>query len=192
VLGARVLSRIAAGSARGQGQCGWSRRACLALLAGASASVGLGWNGARAQEVVWQELRRDDLGFRIEMPGTPTLHEEKGTPAENLIRSISGKVEYQQIAFGVSYTAFMRVAAEEWFKRFSAGLSALGRVTETPLAMSGFPAREFTTEGGIIDSVFQSIVVENATITVSAAGGIASDPMVRRFLDSFMLLRTAP
>src|SRR6516225_5332195 len=46
-----------------------SRRSFLA--AGACAWSVLGPKPARGQGGIWQEYRRDDVGFRIEMPGEP-------------------------------------------------------------------------------------------------------------------------
>ena len=49
------------------------RRLMLLLAASASASAVLVTKMVRAQGDIWREYRRDDWGFRMEMPGEPQV-----------------------------------------------------------------------------------------------------------------------
>ena len=167
---------------------------CAAAAAIAfTAAAGPVVRDAQAQTVQWQELRRDDLGFRIDMPGNPTIEETKGLPRENLIQSIDAKVEYDQVSLEVGYTAYKNVSIDEFVKSFRAGLSVLGSlIDENSLTINGFPAREFTIAPGIVDGAYYRFVfVENAVVSIQAIGGSPSNPTIRRFVDSFRLLVSA-
>ena len=89
----------------------YSRRGFL--VAGACASAMLAPTAARAQANIWQEYRRDDVGFRIEMPGEPKLKIEKGDPGDNWITSTNAQVRYQHELFDVSWTEFKGIVAVE-------------------------------------------------------------------------------
>src|SRR5882724_11162864 len=88
-----------------------SRR--IFLAAGACASSVLGPKVVWAQGAVWQEFRRDDVGFRIEMPGMPRLRVQKGEPAENWIASTDAQVRFGNEFFDVSWTEFKSIASVE-------------------------------------------------------------------------------
>ena len=165
------------------------RRFVILLAAGVIASA---INDGTAQVDPWREFRRDDLGFRIEFPGDPTIEEEKGLPRENLVHSLDAKVEFENISLGIGYGAFKSVPTEEFIRGFRT-LSAMGDpITENMLTANGFPAREFIKARGIgDDAYFRIIFMENAIITVQAIGGPLTNPTVRRFLDSFRLLKNA-
>ena len=171
------------------GKLEFSRRRLLMAVAAAAASA----IDAATAQAAWQEFRRDDLGFRIEMPGRPTVEENKGLPRENWIRSLDAQVEYEKLSYGIVYTAYKTVSADEMLKQFRTALSVMGApITESVLTVNGFPAREFIVEPGIIDGAYYRIVfVENAVITVQVVGGRHTDPSVRRFVDSFRLLAGA-
>ena len=58
----------------GNGQVAWSRRRLVSVLAAAastSAVLVATTSPARADD--WEEFFREDLGFRIEMPGEPEV-----------------------------------------------------------------------------------------------------------------------
>ena len=191
VLADRALSRTSRDCARSQG--GLSRRACLALLAGSATAV-LNWSSVRAQADVWREFRRDDAGFRIEMPGVPTVRYDKGLPTDDWIRMIDAGVEYEQISFGLLHAEYKQArSAEAWFGGLarSGPASVFKTVVETPLTMNGFPGREIIAASAELnlDAVYRMFALNNnAFVTLSAIGPVA-DANVRRFLDSFMLLR---
>jgi hypothetical protein len=185
-----VLSRTSPHSARSQDRL--SRRACLVLLAG-SASAVLKWNTAQAQDV-WREFRRNDAGFRIEMPGVPTVEDGKGLATDHWIRMINAGVEYEQISFGLSYAEYKQHRSEEeWFREFARGLAPMFKiVAENPLTLNGFEGREIIAASAELklDAVYRMFALNNnAFVTLSAIGPVAN-PNVRRFLDSFMLFRS--
>src|SRR5215470_19966606 len=97
------------------------------LLGGAGALSGLAPKLAWAQASIWQEYRRDDVGFRIEMPGEPKLKIEKGDPGDNWITSTNAQVRYQHELFDVSWTEFKGiVAVEDEYKRFRNMMTGAG------------------------------------------------------------------
>ena len=164
-----------------------SRRACLALLAG-SASTLLQWSNARAQADVWREFRRDDAGFRIEMPGDPTVEDGRGLVADPWIRRINAGVEYEALSFGLVYVEYRQHSSEEeWFRELARGLAPVFEiVAETPLTMNGFQGREIIAASAELklDAVYRMFALNNsAFVTLSAIGPVAH-PNVRRFLDS--------
>jgi hypothetical protein len=182
-----VLSRTSLHSARGQEM---SRRACMTFLAG-SASALVTWNIVQAQQDVWREFRRNDAGFRIEMPGVPTVEDDKGIAGDRWIRMISADVEYEQISFGLTYVEYKQaLSEEEWFRGFARVLTSTFKiVAETPLTMNGFRGREIIAveESVELNFVYRMFALnDNATVIINAGGPVAN-PNVRRFLDSFML-----
>jgi len=168
------------------------------LLASACASCGassvLGPKLARAQAGIWQEYRRDDVGFRIEMPGTPRIRVQKGDPGDNWITSTDVQVRYQHETFDVSWTEFKGVVlVEDEYARFRDMMGRAGyRIEEDiPLTLNDVPAREFIIETGQINFVRRILAVRNFAIGIHAMGArsVQYSPTARRFLDSFRLLR---
>src|SRR5262245_8565299 len=103
-----------------------SRRGFL-MVASACASSGLEPTLARAQESVWQEYRRDDVGFRIELPGAPRIRVQRARPENNWITSSGALVRYQHEIFDVTWTEFKEtVAVEEEYKRFRDMMAGAG------------------------------------------------------------------
>src|SRR5262245_22165463 len=164
------------------------------LLAGACASFGVGPKAARAQGSVWQEYRRDDVGFRIEMPGALRIRVQKGDPEDNWITSTDVQVRYQHETFDVSWTEFKHtVSVEDEYARFRDMMARAGYQIEEdiPLTLNDIPAREFIIETGNINFVRRILAVRNFAIGIHAMGArnVQYSPTVRRFLDSFRLLR---
>jgi len=150
---------------------------------------------ARAQGDVWQEYRRDDVGFRIEMPGAPKIRVEKGDPKDNWTISTDAQVRYQDEIFDVSWTEFRDiVSVEDEYTRFRDMMTRAGyRIEEDiPLTLNDVPAREFIIETGNINFVRRIVAVRNFAIGLHAMGArnTSYSQTVRRFLDSFRLLRT--
>ncbi|HEY7297607.1 MAG TPA: hypothetical protein VH684_06680 [Xanthobacteraceae bacterium] len=171
-----------------------SRRSLL--LAGACASSILGPKPARAQAGIWQEYRRDDLGFRIEMPTAPMIRVQKGRPEDNWTTSTDAQVRYQNEIFDLSWTEFKDVAsAEDEYTRFRGMMIGAGFQIEQdiPLTLNDVPAREFIIETGDINFIRRILAVRNLAIGIHALGArnIQNSPTARRFLDSFKVLRTA-
>src|SRR5262249_48047599 len=131
----------------------------------------------------------------IEMPGAPKIKEEKADPEDNWTRSINAQVRYQHEIFDVSWTEFKDiVSVEDEYTRFRNMMRGAGyRIEEDiPLTLNDVPAREFIVETGNINFVRRITVVRNLAIAIHALGArnIQNSPTVRRFLDSFKLLRT--
>jgi len=165
------------------------------LVAGACASSVLGPKVALAQGGVWQEYRRDDVGFRIEMPGAPKIRARKGRPQDNWTTSTGAQVRYQDEIFDVSCTEFNDiVSVEDEYTRFRNMMTGAGYQIEEdiPLTLNEVPAREFIIETGNINFVRRIMAVRNFAIGIHALGArnIRYSPTVSRFLDSFRLLPT--
>jgi hypothetical protein len=164
------------------------------LLTAACAASGLGPNVARAQDSIWQEYRREDVGFRIEMPGAPRIRVQRARPENNWITASGALVRYQHEIFDVTWTEFKEtVAVEDEYTRFRDMMAGAGYQIEEdiPLTLDDVPAREFVIETGAINFVRRILVVRNFAISIHAMGArnIQYSPTVRRFLDSFKLLR---
>jgi hypothetical protein len=169
-----------------------SRRSFLVM--GACASAGFGPKPARAQASIWQEYRRDDVGFRIEMPGAPRIRVQRARPENNWITASGALVRYQNEIFDVTWTEFKEAAeVEDEYKRFRDMMAGAGYQIEedTELTLDDVPAREFIIETGAINFVRRILVVRNFAISIHAMGArnLQYSPTVRRFLDSFRLLR---
>jgi hypothetical protein len=165
------------------------------LVAGACASSVLGPKVARAQGGVWEEYRRDDVGFRIEMPGAPRIRVRKGRPQDNWTTSTGAQVRYQDEIFDVSWTEFKDiVSVEDEYTRFRNMMTGAGYQIEEdiPLTLNDVPAREFIIETGNINFVRRIMAVRNFAIGIHALGArnIRYSRTVSRFLDSFRLLPT--
>jgi hypothetical protein len=63
---------------------------------------------------------------------------------------------------------------------------------DIPLTLNSVPAREFIIETGEINFIRRIMAVRNFALAIHALGArnIHNSPTVRRFLDSFKLLRT--
>ncbi len=97
------------------------------LVAGACASSVLGPKVARAQGGIWQEYRRNDVGFRIEMPGAPRIRVQKGDPEDNWTTSTDAQVRYEHEIFDVSWTEFKDiVSVEDEYTRFREMMTRAG------------------------------------------------------------------
>jgi hypothetical protein len=170
-----------------------SRRSFLA--AGASASFALRSKLAQAQAGIWQEYRREDVGLRIEMPGEPRIRVQNGRPVDDWMTSTDVQVRYQHEIFDLSWTEFKDiVSVEDEYTRFRELMTGAGYQLQQdiPLTLNDVPAREFVIETGDINFVRRILAVRNLAIAIHALGArnVRNSPTVRRFLDSFKLLRT--
>jgi hypothetical protein len=164
------------------------------LVSGACASSALGLEMTWAQDSIWQEYRRDDAGFRIELPGTPRIRVQRARPENNWIASTGALVRYQNEIFDVTSTEFKEtVEVDDEYTRFRDMMDGAGYKIEEdiPLTLEDLPAREFIIETGAINFVRRILAVKTYAISIHAMGArnIQYSPTVRRFLDSFKLLR---
>jgi hypothetical protein len=179
------------------GGASWSRRRFVSVLVGltaASTSVDLISAVAWAQTPAWKEYRNNEMGFRVEMPGTPKVEEQTGDASEPWTRMISAQVELNDMILGVQ-CAENRAAtsAEEQYKRHREEMVAGGMpvTREEARTVSGNPAREFIRESGDLNFIYRVVNVGKRTIALSVFGerNIHGNPNVRRFLDSLTLLQ---
>jgi hypothetical protein len=171
-----------------------SRRSFIASVVAAAPALLLASSAVRAQGDVWREYRRDDLGFRIEMPGEPKVDDSELKDIE--LRSVEVEVDYEDMTFGVQWNEWKRpLPAEEFFKMWREGMRLAGMpvTSERPLEINGFVAREFVRESPDINYIRREFIGGNLTINASVmgAGPMLGHPAVSRYLDSFMLLRGA-
>ena len=176
-----------------------SRRRLVAVVAGAAATVtsfALLASAARAQAPAWREYRNNDMGFRVEMPGTPKVEEQTGDQSEPWTRIVSAQVELNDMILGVQ-CAENRAAtsAEDQHKLQREAMVAEGMpvTREEPRTVSGLPARDFIRESGELNYIYRVVIVGNRTIRASVFGerSIHGHANVRRFLDSLTLLQGA-
>lgn len=174
-----------------------SRRSFVLLLAAATCAGVLGApTSAQTQTNLWREYRRDDLGFRVELPGEPKIEtEEKKDAHEPWIRTVSAEVDSGGLLLGISYQEYRAALdPEEQFRLQREGFRLMGQAPSRETALQlRYPGREFVVESEHLNLVLRLFVVENRTLTLQAIGGrtIHNDPAVRRFLDSLALLPRA-
>jgi len=172
------------------------RTVVLGVAAVAAASAVLGVKMARAQGDIWREYRREDLGFRIEMPGQPEITVEEADDKDIWIRATDAEVNRDNNLFGAHCTEWKNVqSAEEQFELIREGIRKLGMsaTREVPMTMNGFPAREFIRATEDYNFIHRLVVMEKLSIAAAVHGdpNMHSDPIVRRFFESFRLLRSA-
>jgi hypothetical protein len=159
----------------------------------ASATAGLGLQSARAQEGVWQEYRRDDLGFRIELPGMPKVEVEEGD--DITVRSTDVALDHDRMILGAHCMEYKKAedARTELGRGNAMRATGMSTTGESALVMNGFPARQFIRESDGGNYIRRVVVMDNLAISVMVVGdrSIHSNVTVRRFLDSFKLLRLA-
>jgi hypothetical protein len=178
------------------GQVAWSRRRLMSVLAAAaSTSAVLVATTAPARADDWQEYLRDDLGFRIEMPGEPEVDVKEDGLDERIVRLVDAQIydDEDDNLFGVHCSEYRNpVSAEQEYRLFREGmrLGGLAVTRESALMIGNIVAREFTRESDGINFVHRLLVVDHRTIGISAYGdrGIHDSREVQRFLRSFMLL----
>ena len=155
---------------------------------------------ALASAQAWQEYRRDDLGFKIEMPGKPEIESTEDKSADRTVQSTKADVTYGDAMFSVSVDqTYVKGASirpdDEYLNRSRRGMEkALGlkATSEKQFTTNGFPGHEFMFDVKGYYHLIRMIVLENRVITVSVNGNrsLETDPVVRRFLDSFAVLVT--
>jgi len=193
-----------------------SRRNVLPVLTVvASMPLLLPLTNARA-EAEWSEYRRDDLGFRVELPDGPdaiwvftgVFRELKGEGGAGmlgdlnekkdiLIRVFAVEAEREQIQMAVYQVEYKQpVSPDEEFAILREHLRKGGFAPprEAALTVNGFPAREFACEADDDKNlIHRRIVMGRLTFRVGVAGKreIHDSPITRHFFDSFKLLRSA-
>ena len=175
----------------GQPTAKLSRRACLPLVAAAVLSP-VALVRAQAQADVWQIYRREDLGYEIEMPGTPKIREDGDTDW----RSIDAQVDFEDKLFGITWQeASYSISVQEVSTAQRIVAKSLGgKVTRaTPITMNGFPGLEIGIESDVLSHIMRVIIIGNRTVAATVVGdrGVHETASVLRFLKSFRLLFAA-
>jgi hypothetical protein len=173
-----------------------SRRSFITSVVAAAPVVLLASSASYAQGDVWRDYRRDDLGFRIEMPGKPKVEDKVDEFKDIWLRTVEAEVEYEDMTFGVQWNEWKQpLPAEEGFNTWREGMRLGGMpvTRERTFLMNGFPAREFIREAEDINYVRREVVAGNLTINAGVMGErtMHRNPAVSRYLDSFTLLRSA-
>jgi hypothetical protein len=180
------------------GNMNWSRRRFTVALAGAATaltSLSALSRAAQAEAAAaWREYRNDEMGFRVEMPGTPKVEEQNGDPSDPFIKSIDAQVELNDMLLGVHCTENRAASsADDQYKLQREGMAAGGMAVtrEEARTVSGNPARDFIRESGDLNYIYRVVNVGKRTIGISVFGerNIHGNPNVRRFLDSLTLLQ---
>ena len=156
---------------------------------------------ARARGDVWREYRPAGLHFRIEMPGKPvveTWHNEDED--EGWITAVDADLNYEEITFGVSWTQWKKNQSVAILSnRLRKGMRRAGwpATGERRFTIDGFPAGEAIRRSDGLDSlnyIERNVVMGKETLLITATrvdAGLHASPIVRRFFDSFKLLREA-
>ncbi len=180
------------------GNMNWSRRRVMSALAGASTTLMSFSALSRAAQAeaaaAWREYRNNEMGFRVEMPGTPKVEEQSGDPSDPFTKSVDAQVELNDMLLGVHCTENRAAApAEDQYKLQREGMAAGGMAVtrEEARTVSGNPARDFIRESGDLNYIYRVVNVGKRTIGISVFGerDIHGNPNVRRFLDSLTLLQ---
>ena len=183
-------------SSLGNGEVAWSRRRLMSVLAAAaSTSAVLAATTSTARADDWQEYLREDMGFRIEMPGEPEVDVKEDGLDDGIARLIDAQVydDEDDSLFGVHCTDYREaVSAEQEYRLFREGmrLGGLFVTRESALMIGNIVAREFTRESDGINFIHRLLVADRRTIGISVYGdrNIHDSREVQRFLRSFMLL----
>jgi hypothetical protein len=176
-------------------QVAWSRRRVMSVLAAAaSTSAVLVATTSLARAEDWKEYRRDDLGFRIDMPGEPEVEVKEGVD-EKIARVIDVQVsdDKEDGVFGVHCTEYREpVSAEQehWLFRNGMRLGGLSVTRENAVTINNVAAREFVRESEGMNFIHRLVVVDRRTIVISVYGDhdIHNSGEVQRYLRSFALL----
>ena len=145
----------------------------------------------KSAEVTWQEYRRDDLGFRIELPGKPEITVEKDPAFKETVVELP----FDVMTFSVTVVEFPKVLsaqqAEQELEGRGVAQKAVGATGSSEFTIDGFPGRENVAETRDYKAVYRNMVVGNRTILVNVGWHptVDTDAAAQRFLQSFALVR---
>ncbi|MBN9514853.1 MAG: hypothetical protein J0H97_15715 [Alphaproteobacteria bacterium] len=172
---------------------GW----CVGWL-GMAAALLFGSVGAGAQ--TWTEYRPAGGGFRVEMPGTPTVTTQNiDIAGDRVARQIQASVRLPKTDYTVVYMDYPPdighgVPPEKLLERVRDSTASHGELrSDAALAVNGAPAREFAVATGDNVTVVMRVVwFRNRLFRITVFGfgpGVDATPAARRFLDSFALVK---
>lgn len=144
---------------------------------------------ARAQS--WQEYKPAGIGFRVEMPGTPQVQ----TDTSGARAVTQAFVSYRDMAFGATHRDPGPGASAAADKLLDAIVKAHGetaarkvlRVNSDPVG--GLPSRRFLVQVSGKSHEELRITVINDRLVQAVFIGPADDPLGKRFLDSFAVVK---
>jgi hypothetical protein len=131
-----------------------SRRAVFPLLAAVFLSLSP-LKTARAEDALWQIYRREDIGFEVEMPGTPQIDMRKNG---DRIETVDAQIDFENMLFGANYQEFRRApSVEEEIAAQREGARHLNVeiVRENAVTMDGFMGRELALESNKVNSILR-------------------------------------
>jgi hypothetical protein len=131
------------------------------------------------------------------MPGVPQVESKEDQVKDVWIRAMEAEVQHGQTLLTVNCVEWKDAPnPEEHFEDFAEGMKAenMAVTRETAMVMNGFPAKEFVCQTDTANYIRREVVMEKLTIGAMAFGdrGIHTDAVVKRFMESFKLLRSAP
>ena len=141
--------------------------------------------------------RREDLGFEIEFPSTPKIEVDESKEKDDLeIRSVDASVDFEGTLFGAEFREnrqLVSIAEEIAAQRVAAQHLDSRIVSETTLAMNGFPSVEIVTTSFAGYSILRIVAAQNRRYLASVVGSQSGkdSPTVRRFFNSFKLISTS-
>ena len=145
-------------------------------------------------KLTWQEYRRDDFGFRVEMPGEPKVYLDPD-PAP-FVKQTLVELPFDKVSFSVTikeHDRTLTLAQEnELLDRFGSIIQrALGGKGFTRFTMNGYPGREDVDEQkDDFRAVYRNVVVGKRVIQLNVGWypGADTNAAAQRFLRSFTLL----
>ena len=142
-------------------------------------------------ELVWAEYRREDLGFRIEMPGKPQIAVGNDPALKETIVELS----YDVVTFSVTVLEFQKAltpqeAEQELEARAAMARTAMDAARSRSFTMDGIPVRESVAEMDGYKAVYRNAVVGNRAILLNVAWHptVDTNAAAERSLQSFALL----
>jgi len=192
------------GSGRDNNLPDW-RPACLSFLVVAAAALAmLASTPATAQstdsfifkpaEPTWREYRRDDHGFRVELPGEPKVYSDPD-PAP-FIKQTLVELPFDEITFSVTIKEHDRTLTPAQENALLDRLGAIvqrtsGATSVTRFTMNGYPGRQDVDEKkDDFRGVYRHVAMGKRVIQLTVAWhpGVETNAAAQRFLGSFTLL----
>ena len=170
-------------------------------VAAALALGSLGGGGAAAVAQTWSEYRPAGGGFRVEMPGTPTVKTDdvkinNGRIAKQTQASVRvpKKADYSVLYMDYPPDVGRGVPPEKLLEGLRSDIATHGKLRrDTALTVGGAPARDFVVAArNNLAIVMRVVWFDNRLFQVSVLGlglDVADAPDTRRFLDSFALVK---
>lgn len=163
-----------------------------------AAALLFGSMGASAQ--TWSEYRPTGGGFRVEMPGTPTVAaQDIKIDGGRVATQIQASVVVSKTDYSVTYMDYPpdighRVPPEKLLESVRDNIARHGGLRrDAALTVDGVPAREFVVvDKDNIAIVMRAVWFGNRLFQITVLGfgsGVGAMPATRRFLDSFALVK---